>query len=225
MSGTPKKGTPTKNTQPTVTVVKKASKNMGCLPLHLGLTAILAVTIGSIGFVLTQQSHLDWIIVELGLSGQRLDTVSIAFALIWTWVTHKIYLYAQTIWGSGFDNSNPRAASASLSPNSFIARLYNAHVNMQEAFPMFAVPMLLCIVLDREYNMRAKLALIFVVSRILYQIVYMANLSTLRSVFYHFGFIASVYLAVLGALPRGVTFNTIYIQLLDIVGTIVNNFK
>jgi uncharacterized MAPEG superfamily protein len=161
-------------------------------------------------------------------------------------------LYAQTIWGEGFNNENPRAASASVAPNSFIARLYNAHVNMQvrttkttifhvstelndliplfsnpsqEAFPMFAIPMILCIVLDREANMRAKLALIFVIARVLYQIAYMANLGTLRSLFWHFGFVASVYLAVLPALPRGVSINTIWVQVLDLVGTITSNFQ
>lgn len=127
-------------------------------------------------------------------------------------------MYTHTLFGAGVDNDNPRAATAALAPNTLSARLYNAHVNMQESFPLFAVPLVLCIVLDKELNVRAKLSLVFVISRVLYELVYALNLSTLRSIFYHFGFASSMLLAAMAALPRGETPHTVWHWVISLFG-------
>ena len=80
----------------------------------------------------------------------------------------------------GYDNAHPRAQQAKLT--GFGARALAAHQNAFEALMMFA-PVLLCaMVLGKTGDVVQWAAIGFVLMRIAYNILYLINWSTLRSI-------------------------------------------
>ena len=79
----------------------------------------------------------------------------------------------------GYDNHNPRLQQAQLS--GWGKRAVAAHQNSFEAFPPFALAVLVAHVGDADPTVLHVLATGFLVLRIAYQAAYLADLATLRS--------------------------------------------
>lgn len=101
--------------------------------------------------------------------------------------------------GAGrYDNAAPRDYLGRL--QGWPARANWAQQNALEAFPPFAAGVVIAhMVGNLAQGTIDLLALIFVVARILYGILYMADLATLRSLVWLVGFVATVLLFVLSA--------------------------
>src|SRR6266566_4116992 len=94
------------------------------------------------------------------------------------------------IGGKGYDNANPRAWLART--EGFRARAHAAHLNTFEAFPLFAVAVLVAYMLHAPQNKVDMLAMVFIAARIGYIALYLANRPTLRSAFWIVGTICVV---------------------------------
>lgn len=88
--------------------------------------------------------------------------------------------------GKGFDNRDPRAWLAQQ--EGFRKRANSAQLNSFEAFPLFAAAVIIAHLLDGPQALVDTLALVFVGSRVLYVILYLANQSMLRSLVWFAGF-------------------------------------
>ncbi len=106
--------------------------------------------------------------------------------LIWTLIIAALlpYLakgpvaYAMNKLG-GYDNNHPRAQQAKLT--GFGARALAAHQNAFESLILFAAAILLAISTNNIGSTIQYLAIIYIVARIAYNILYLVNLGTLRS--------------------------------------------
>ena len=98
----------------------------------------------------------------------------------------------------GYDNKNPRAQQRDL--DGWGRRAVAAHLNGYEAFPAFAVAVLLAIVTGTDPIWTARLAVVFVIARTLYVPLYIANLDLLRSAVWTVGFASTVGLFLLPVL-------------------------
>jgi len=79
----------------------------------------------------------------------------------------------------GYDNNHPRAQQAALT--GFGARALAAHQNSFEAIIIFAPALLLAIAIKNTGEFIQLLAIIHVIARVLYNILYLINWGTLRS--------------------------------------------
>lgn len=91
---------------------------------------------------------------------------------------------------NGYDNKHPRAQQANLTGAG--ARGLAAHQNSFEAFPVFAAGVLVAEMYANAHPFAAFLSILFIVARIIYVWLYVANYSTLRSVVWGAGFFASL---------------------------------
>ena len=85
-----------------------------------------------------------------------------------------------------FDNAKPRDPSFYEDP--LRARAWGAHQNGIEAFPFFAVAVLLAEFRDAPQNLVNELAVLFVIVRLAYVLTYIGNRPTLRSILWVIGF-------------------------------------
>ncbi len=92
--------------------------------------------------------------------------------------------------GTRFDNHQPRAWLAAL--NGWRARANAAQMNSFEAFPLFAVAVLVATVRHAPTARVDLLAMLFIAARVAYFVTYLADLATLRSVIWVFGIACSV---------------------------------
>ena len=103
-----------------------------------------------------------------------------------------LMLYLSTIaavkWiGFGrFDNAKPR--DPKFYDNPIAARALGAHQNGIEAFPFFAVAVLLAEFRAAPQNLVNELAVLFLIVRIAYVFTYLGNRPTLRSILWSIGF-------------------------------------
>jgi len=100
--------------------------------------------------------------------------------------------------GKGYDNNHPRAQQAELT--GWGARAMAAHSNMFEAFPLFAAAVLVVQVSGSIGTLANVLAGLFIVARVLYTLLYLADRSTLRSLVWGVGFISCLIMLVLPAM-------------------------
>ncbi len=100
--------------------------------------------------------------------------------------------------GGRYDNRHPRAQQARLS--GFGARALAAHLNSFEAFPLFAVGVLMAHVTQTYGLLVDGLAVTFVVARVLYLLCYWADLHWQRSVVWVIGLLSSLLLMLTPAL-------------------------
>jgi uncharacterized MAPEG superfamily protein len=98
--------------------------------------------------------------------------------------------------GGGIDNRAPRPALENLS--GWRKRADWAHRNHFEAFPAFAAAVFVAELTHAAQNRIDQLAGIFVLLRVIYTALYLADQATLRSVFWFLGLIVVVWLFVLG---------------------------
>src|SRR3954452_1349886 len=96
----------------------------------------------------------------------------------------------------GIANRAPRLSFESLS--GWRQRADWAHRNHFEAFPVFAAAVFVAELTHAPQNRIDQLAGVFVLLRVIYTALYVADQATLRSVFWFLGFIAVVWLFVLG---------------------------
>lgn len=80
----------------------------------------------------------------------------------------------------GYDNAHPRAQQAIL--KGIGARALAAHQNAFEAVIFFTPAVLMAIVTNKTDDMVQWAAILFVLMRLLYNILYLANLHVLRSI-------------------------------------------
>ena len=97
-----------------------------------------------------------------------------------------------------YDNHHPRSQQARLS--GFGARALAAHLNSFEAFPLFAVGVLMAHVTQTHGVLVDVLAVIFVISRVLYLLCYWADLHWQRSLVWGLGLLCSLLLMLTPAL-------------------------
>jgi uncharacterized MAPEG superfamily protein len=90
----------------------------------------------------------------------------------------------------GYDNHHPRAQQARL--EGWGARAMAAHQNGFEAFAPFAAAVLTAHVLGAPPAWTAGLSTAFVAARIVYTVLYVADLSTLRSLVWSLGWLATL---------------------------------
>ena len=92
--------------------------------------------------------------------------------------------------GEMFDNNHPREWAARLT--GWQQRAHAAQMNGFEALPLFIAAVVLAQQSHAEQGRIDALALVFVAIRIVYVIVYLMNLGTLRSLVWGAGFAVSV---------------------------------
>lgn len=94
--------------------------------------------------------------------------------------------------GGRYDNRHPRTQQSHLT--GFGARALAAHLNSFEAFPLFAVGVLMAHVTDTRGLLVDGLAVTFVVARVLYLLCYWADWHWQRSLVWAVGLICSLML-------------------------------
>lgn len=99
--------------------------------------------------------------------------------------------------GKGFTNRKPRLFQQNL--EGFRARAHWAHLNSLEAFPPFAAGVIIAQFVHAPQDRIDLLAISFIVLRILYGVLYIADQALLRSTVWALGFICVVGLFVIGA--------------------------
>ncbi|MHA7880493.1 MAG: MAPEG family protein [Saccharospirillum sp.] len=90
----------------------------------------------------------------------------------------------------GYDNHNPRAQQARLEGAG--ARAIAAHQNTLEAFPLFAAGVLVAQMFAPEHLLTQSLAVLFILSRVVYIWLYVRDFSTVRSLVWSVGYLASL---------------------------------
>jgi uncharacterized MAPEG superfamily protein len=98
--------------------------------------------------------------------------------------------------GSGYDNHQPREQQSRLT--GWGRRALAAHQNTMESFPLFAAGMLTGAVLQADAALLTACGAIFIVARIVYIYLYIADIATLRSIVWGVGFAASLASACFG---------------------------
>lgn len=90
---------------------------------------------------------------------------------------------------SGYDNNNPREQQARL--DGLGARALAAHQNAFESLIIFAPAILLAIATKNTGDFIQQLAITHVVMRIIYNVLYLVDKSTLRSIVWAIGIICT----------------------------------
>ena len=96
-----------------------------------------------------------------------------------------VYTGVSKVAGPRYDNRDVRQWQGGLSGPAY--RAYAAHLNSFEAFPFFAAAVLAAAVAGADAALVNQLAIAFVVLRLVYFGVYLANLATLRSLVWFAG--------------------------------------
>ena len=99
-----------------------------------------------------------------------------------------------------FDNSRPRDPAFYEDP--VAARALGAHQNGIEAFPFFAIAVLLAEFRGSPQRYVNELAVLFVIVRIAYVLTYLGNRPTLRSILWSVGFAINVAIFFMPAIGR-----------------------
>jgi uncharacterized MAPEG superfamily protein len=89
-----------------------------------------------------------------------------------------------------FDNARPREPS--FYEGAIRARALGAHQNGIEAFPFFAVAVLLAEFRQAPQHLIDELAVLFLIVRIAYVFTYLGNRPTLRSILWSIGFTINI---------------------------------
>lgn len=104
----------------------------------------------------------------------------------------KIPLNYFTLRQERYDNHYPRLQH--LKQKGIGHRAWASHQNMIEAYPMFAAGILVATVFGNQPMIANSCAVTFLVARILFQICYLADWSTARSMSWALGFGATLVL-------------------------------
>jgi uncharacterized MAPEG superfamily protein len=99
-----------------------------------------------------------------------------------------------------FDNSKPRDPAFYEDP--IAARALGAHQNGIEAFPFFAIAVLLAEFRGGPQRYINELAVLFVIVRVAYILTYLGNRPTLRSILWSIGFVINCAIFFLPAIRK-----------------------
>lgn len=99
---------------------------------------------------------------------------------------------AMSAEGSGYDNNHPRAQQGRLT--GLGARAYAAHLNSIEIFPLFAAGVLMAHTTQVFGWWVDLLAILFIVTRVLYLVFYWRDIATLRSTVWVVGLVCCLLL-------------------------------
>jgi uncharacterized MAPEG superfamily protein len=124
------------------------------------------------------------------------ETMTFAYWMLIVAVMMPYLTIALAKLGGGIDNRAPRPALEHLS--GWRQRADWAHRNHFEAFPAFAAAVFVAELSHAPQNRIDQVAGIFVLLRVIYTALYLADQATLRSVFWFLGLVAVVWLFVLG---------------------------
>jgi uncharacterized MAPEG superfamily protein len=91
---------------------------------------------------------------------------------------------------SGYDNANPRTTEAAFT--GFNARAYGAHQNGMEAFPFFAVAVIVGHYLGGDTDTLDRLAMAWVAVRLVYIALYLKGIAPLRTVVWLGAFLIAI---------------------------------
>jgi len=119
---------------------------------------------------------------------------------LWCVLVAGLLPYAATLTAKGgarFDNRNPRAWLAGQT--GWRARAHAAQLNAFEAFPLFAVAVLVAQQLHAPQGRVDALAVLFVAARVGYLVAYVSDRHVLRSVVWFAGITAAVAIFLAGA--------------------------
>ena len=108
-------------------------------------------------------------------------------AFIMNYLTKLPVAMAMAKSNGGYDNSLPRDQQASLT--GWGKRALGAHLNSFEISPAFAAAVIIAHLASVSAMTLSLLSIIFIASRLLYIILYLADLSTLRSTVWFIGLI------------------------------------
>jgi uncharacterized MAPEG superfamily protein len=89
-----------------------------------------------------------------------------------------------------YDNNHPRAQQAQLT--GFGARALAGHQNAFESLIIFGIAVLTALVTNNVTDLVALLAIVHVVARLVYHVLYLLNFGTLRSLSWFVGIGASI---------------------------------
>ena len=89
-----------------------------------------------------------------------------------------------------YDNAKPR--DPAFYEDAIRARALGAHQNGIEAFPFFAVAVLLAEFREAPQNLINELAILFLIVRVAYVLTYIGNRPRLRSILWNVGFIINI---------------------------------
>jgi uncharacterized MAPEG superfamily protein len=122
--------------------------------------------------------------------------VAVAFLLI---MAPKIPLsLAMARAPGGYDNKNPREQQQKL--EGWGKRSAAAHANAFEAFAPFAAAVIVAHLAHADAKWSSIMAITFVVSRVVYNVMYIANLAWARSTVWTVGYLCTIGLFLLGAI-------------------------
>jgi uncharacterized MAPEG superfamily protein len=93
-------------------------------------------------------------------------------------------------WGTKLDNNHPRDWAQSLT--GYRRRAYAAHQNGYEAFPLFAISVVIAELNDGPRGMIDALALSVLAARLAYVACYLSDKATMRSITWALGWFASI---------------------------------
>ena len=122
--------------------------------------------------------------------------VAAMFLLIYA--PRLVVMRAQRQEPGGYDNSHPRDQQARLVGEG--KRAQAAHQNSFEAFAPFAAAVLCCEVRHASDRWTTIFALVFLVARLIYPVLYIKDLATARSLSWVVGYGATIALFVLALL-------------------------
>lgn len=125
-----------------------------------------------------------------------LATIPVALAVVY--LSKLPVAVAMKREGSGYDNRHPRAQQARLA--GWGERALAAHQNGFEAFPAFAVAVVVAHVVGVDRSVALALAVTHIAARVVYVALYVADRPTVRSLVWGVGFAATVALLVLAAM-------------------------
>jgi uncharacterized MAPEG superfamily protein len=89
-----------------------------------------------------------------------------------------------------YDNAHPR--DPAFYEDAIRARALGAHQNGIEAFPFFAVAVLLAEFREAPQNLINELAILFLIVRVAYVLTYIGNRPRLRSILWNIGFTINI---------------------------------
>jgi uncharacterized MAPEG superfamily protein len=107
-----------------------------------------------------------------------------------------VALYLLTIvpfkWLASREYDNARPRDPAFYEDAIRARALGAHQNGIEAFPFFAVAVLLAEFREAPQNLINELAILFLIVRVAYVLTYIGNRPHLRSILWNIGFTINV---------------------------------
>ncbi|MFC3909932.1 MAPEG family protein [Legionella dresdenensis] len=95
----------------------------------------------------------------------------------------------------GYNNNEPRSQQAGLT--GFGSRAVAAHQNAFESLLIFAVAVLTALATGHTSALIQNLAITYIISRVVYHILYLIDLASLRSLIWFIGFASSLAILVM----------------------------